>query len=63
MTIECYFISRVSRREIEEEVIAIEHTAFMFIKSSISWLGTTISPLCAFYSSGLYQQLLNCRVK
>lgn len=35
----------------------------MSINSSVSWLGTTVSPLCAFYSSHLQQKLPSCRVK
>lgn len=50
-SLEAYHITRVRRQLIDEKLNSIERRAFMSIISSISWLGTTVSPFCPCYSS------------
>lgn len=58
--LESYPLTRIRRRHGEEKLNNIELSAFKSLNSSISWIGTTASPLCAFYSSYLQQRLPNC---
>lgn len=54
-SIKAYLITRTRCLIIRNEVNALKRTASMFVNSSLSWLGTTVSPLCAFYLSHLQQ--------
>lgn len=61
-SLEAYPISRVRRRQIDEEINSLERSAFMSLNFSICWLETAVSPQCAFYSSHLQRKLPQCRV-
>lgn len=55
--LEAYPLARVRRRQHEDKMNAVELASFRSVNSSISWLGTVCSPMCAFYASSLQQRL------
>ena len=61
--LEGYPLARIRRSQADNTLNTIEKRAFMSLNSSISWLGTVSSPLCAFYASYLQQKLPECKVK
>lgn len=56
-------VTCVRRSQIDKPINAIERSAFMPINSSVSWLGTVVSPLCDFHSSHLQQLIPICGFK
>ena len=58
-----YEFSRQRRKQIEEPINYLEKNAFMSFNSTLGWIGSTVSPLCSFYSSYLQQKLPGTKVK
>ena len=46
-----YIFTGQRRRECDDELNAIEKTAFASVNSSLGWIGMAASPLCSFYES------------
>lgn len=61
--LEGYPIDRNRRKEIDDQLNAIERSSFRSINSSIGWLGTNASPFCAFYASFMQQKEPNPQVR
>lgn len=61
--IEAYPLSRVRRKNADDKLNAVELSSFKSVNSSISWIGTTASLFCSFYSSHLQQKLPDVRVR
>lgn len=59
----CYPITKVRRKEIESTLNEIEISSCRSINTNRGWLGQSVSPFCAFYSSYLQQKLPHVRVK
>lgn len=55
--IEASPISRLRRKNGDDMLNAVEKSAFSSLKSSLGWLGTTVSPFCSATSSSLQQRL------
>lgn len=49
-------VSRLRRKESVHRINAIEKSTFASINDFIGWIGTTTSPICAFYASYLQQK-------
>ena len=62
-SLSCLPIDRRRRRQVSEELNAIEFKAYRSINSSLGWLGTNSSMLCSFYSSLLQQRAPNPKVQ
>lgn len=46
--LKAYLLSRLHRRDIDEQMNAVEAAAFMLIRSSKYWFRTKASPFCEF---------------
>lgn len=57
-----YPITRQRRKDSDDDINAIEKSAFASVNSSLGWIGTAVSPLCAFYSSYLQQKAPEVKV-
>jgi len=58
-----YPLDNIRRKQIESEVNPIELTAFRSVNTSLSWVGTAMSPFCSFASSYMQQKLPNVTVQ
>lgn len=61
--LEAFLINCSRRRMIQDELNAHKSISRMFVNSSMYWLGTTVSPFCAFYSTHLLQMLPSCKIQ
>ena len=62
MALEVFPLPRTRRRQPDSELSDYEKSSYMSVNSSLSWLGITASPLCAFISSYLQQKLPDLNV-
>lgn len=61
--LEAYLISCTRHRIFSDELHAHKRTARTSVNTSMSSFGSTVSPLCAFYSTHPQQMLPSCKIQ